>query len=401
MTRARPHDTAREWLWIPAVILALGAVFALLQPPVKPDLAHDGSYYLLMAEQMQEGRAPETISPFVLRVGTPWLAGVVARAAGASISNGFFAVNVLAGALTAWLFSVWLRPHIPDFITRVTLVVLFVVLPYSPFRFTFYYPTLTDSVAMLFLLMGLILLDRMSARLDAARAILMALIVAVGCVFRELVLAVAIAAVFVRPWPATAAAWLVRAVPLLGITTIAVVRSWVVITPSRYEPAEEVWRWLEWKTLSMMVLAVLFVFGPLIVVLGQRWRSTWTAAIARPDLTVFVAIFAAAGWLGASDTERIFVFATPVVLMQIGKTLADIRVARGYQAFGMLVALQLVACRALWPIGGPLLPLFSEHFSYFSVWLDQWWRMFFLVIYAVAAALIIAIVRSAPRSEAI
>lgn len=394
MTVERSGFMAREWLWTLTAIGVLGAAFAATQPMMPGGAGHDGLFYLRMAGQIQQGLPPEAINPFVLRVGAPWAAATVAGAAGISLTDAFFFINLLASAITAVLFAAWLRGHVADAVTRLTLVVFFLVSPYSSFRFTFHYPALTDPIAMLFLMLGLVVLDRASRRIDAASAIAMLITVAIGCAFRELVLVSAIAAIFVRPWQLTPSAFLWRTVPLAGVVTIGAIRSWVIATPSNYSLIGAVWQWLGWKTLSMMALAFLFVFGPLLILPVQWWRTTLRVAIARPDLVVFTGIFVAAGWLGASDTERILVYASPVVLMLIGKNLADIRLSGGSVAFAQLVVFQLLAYRVFVPIGGPGLSFFSDYYSFFTVWLDQIGRFMYLGGYAAMVALVVVIARS-------
>jgi hypothetical protein len=400
MTVARPGVMATEWLWTLAAVGLLGTAFALTQPMIPGGAGHDGKFYLLVAEQIQQGLRPETINPFVLRVGTPWLAAAVAGLAGLPLPGAFWVINLSASAVAAVVFAVWLRRHVADAVTRVVLVVFFLVSPYSPFRFTFHYPALTDPIAMLLLMLGLVALDRLAQRIDAAASIAVLLIVAVGCAFRELVLVTAIAALFVRPWRPKPLEWILRAVPLAGMLTLSAIQSWVIVTPSTYSMAGAVERWLAWKTPPMMALAFLFVFGPLLVLLWQRWPATRREAMARPDLAVFLGIFVAAAWLGASDTERILVFAAPVVLMLLGKSLAAMRLAGAHAAFAEVVVFQLVAYRVFVSIDGASLRFFSDYYSFFSVWLDPLGRYMFLAAYGVLIALTVVIVRAAGAARA-
>lgn len=400
MTVSRQGLMAREWLWTLAAIGLLAAAFAATQPMMPGGAGHDGKIYLTIAGQIQQGLPPEALNPFVLRIGTPWLVVTLAGVAGLSLPVAFLLVNLLASVLTAVLFAGWLRSHVADAVTRLTLVVFFLVSPYSTFRFTFYYPTLTDPVAALFLMMGLIVLDRLSHRIEAASAMALLLLVAVGCAFRELVLVCAIAAMLVRPWRLLPIELAWRFAPIAGVLTIAAIRSWVIVTPSGYSTATAVQRWLEWKTLPMMVLAFLFVFGPLLVLLLRRWRTTMREASERPDLAVFLGIFAAAAWLGASDTERILVFASPVVLMLIGKRLADLRLSGAHAAFAEVVVFQFLAYRVFVAIESPAMRFFSDYYSFFSVWLDQLGRYMFLGAYAVLIVLTVVIVRAADAASA-
>lgn len=396
MTQSRSRVPAWEWPCLLAVMAVLGVAFAATQQRVIPERAHDGNYYLLIADQIQRGQHPETIEPFVTRVGTPWLAAAVAGATGLSIPSAFFVINIVGGALGAMLFAVWLRAHVADAVTRVTLVVFYLISPYSPFRWTFYYPTLTDPPAMVFVILGLIALDRMARKLDAPGAIALTVIVAVGCAFRELVVALAIAALLLRPWMARPSQWIWRVAPLIGGSTLIVLRSWIAAAPSSYSMASAVTQWLVWKSALMVVVAACFAFGPLRVLLLQYWRVTWRFAVERPDVIALAGIFFAGGWLSASDTERIFEFAVPVVLMLIGRTLAGFRLAGVRQAFVVIVVLQLLCYRAMLPIAGRFLVFFSEHFSFYTTWLDPITLQMFLVCYLVAMGLVMAMTWSAP-----
>jgi hypothetical protein len=399
MTAGRPASAAWEWPCIAIVVALLGAVFALTQPLVLPPKAHDGTYYLLIAQQLQAGLRPETIAPFVLRVGTSWLAASLVNLTGVTVMHAFFTINIAASVVTVLLFALWLRDHVFDAVTRVTLVAFFLVAPYSPFRFTFYYPQLTDPFAMLFLMIGLLVLDRLSRHVDAVGAVALTLIVAIGCVFRELVAVLAVAAFFVRPWTRRLPQSLWRVVPLAGVLPLFAIQSWVIVRPSPYSIASTVERWLAGKGAAMMVVAFLFVFGPLSILLLQHWRTTWRAAIARPDLVVFAVAFIAAGWLGASDTERIFQFAVPVVLMLIGTSLAGTRRGGARDVFAVIVAMQLLGYRVFVPIDGRRLPFFSEHYSFYTTWVDVVPLYSFLVFYLIAMVLIVLITRSAPFAQ--
>jgi hypothetical protein len=399
MTGTRAASPAWEWPCVAIVTALLAVVFALTQPLVEPLKAHDGTYYLLIAQQLQAGLRPDTIAPFVMRVGTSWLAVWLVTLTGLPLVRAFFAINIAASVITVVLFALWLRDHVFDAVTRVTLVVFFLVAPYSPFRFTFYYPQLTDPFAMLFLMIGLLVLDRLSRHLDALGAITLALIVAIGCVFRELVAVLAAAALFVRPWTRRLPASLWRVVPLAGVLTLVALASWVVVRPSPYSIASTVQRWLVSKSPAMMIVAFMFVFGPLSVLMVQHWRATWRMAIARPDLVVFTGAFIAAGWLGASDTERIFQFAVPVVLMLIGTSLAGTRRGGARDVFAAIVAMQLLGYRIFVPIDGRRLPFFSEHYSFYTTWVDVVPLYSFLVLYIAAMVLIVLITRSAPFAQ--
>jgi hypothetical protein len=362
-----PMSRAMEWTWLLGTTALLWAAFAATQPlnTINGGLGYDGQQYHAMAARVLEGGRPQAPAPYVDRVGTPALAAAISIATGRSLLDSFRGINLLASAATVILLAVWLRRHVPDAVARISVLVFFMVEPHSPLRFTFFYPVNVDPLATTWLVAGLLGVDWFLARPGVARAGAVGLLVAVGVVFREIVLVVAMAMTCAPahvPEGETAraggrgliarlgaGAWL----PLVtGVLAFAAVRAWSVETPSDYRLWGAVTYWLQWKTPAQMALAPLLVFGPALALPLYFARSSLRTLVERPDWMAYALIFVVGAWLGASDTERILVFTGPVVYVQIARALAISRERGSATPFlTVLVVIQLVTSRAFLPIG--------------------------------------------------
>ncbi len=391
MTITRRGEILGEWLWVVAAIVVALAWLARTQPLISGGTGNDGGSYLEVASQLQRGLVPVAARPFVNRIGTPWLAAGVAGATGLPLARAFFLINLSAGVGASLLLAVWLRGWIADAGIRIIVLIFALVMPYSPTRFTFYYPILTDPVACMFLIAGLIVLDGMRRHDDAARRILLTLLVALGCAVREVVLVVALSALCVRPVPTRAAGWAGRSLPTLaGLLVIALVGRWVVVAPSSYSVVTTVMYFIKWKTVAMIALSGLFVFGPAVALLADDWRTRARRVIEYPHLFTYVAIFLLFGWLGGSDTERIFAFAAPVVLMWEGVVLARVREASVIRAAVIVIA-QVLAYRILVPLGGAT--ELSRYENFFAFLMSRDSIVAFLATYMLAMFVVFAATR--------
>lgn len=386
---SRTADT----LWVVAGVVTLAAILSATQPVIEGGVGFDGQRYLSMAAQIGSGSRPHGVEPFIWRIGTPWLAAQVTAVTAWPLPQSFALVNLAANLATALLLAAWLRRHVPDDVARGCVLLMFLVQPHSPFRFSFHYPVLTDALAMLGLVAGLLAIDRLRERPTLLRALVLSSIVAVGCLVRELVIVVALAAMFVRP-PRGRWSPLFRVGPLVGgVAGLAVARWWAVGEPSDYSIWATVRTFAALKTIPQLVLSVLFVLGPAAAVVVPFWRATAQAVRARPDWLLFAGVFALLAWLAGSDTERLLVFALPIGLVLIGQALAALRDARAHSALVLIVTLQLLAARVLAPIGGSASGLagLSAYRALFTQFLSREALIAFSAVYALASLMVIVV----------
>ncbi len=356
-----PIPRAAEWSWILGACLLLNLSFASFQPVNRSNggLAYDGQHYYAMARQTPRDLPPRGAAPFVYRIGTPFLAAALAKTQDWVIAAGFDRVNLAANLLTVILLTVWLRRHVADAVGRVLVVVFFMVEPHSPMRFAYYYPIYVDPAALMFLVGGLLGLDWFAARPGFTRAVGLATLISVGVAFREVVLVIAVAMLFV-PSPG----WMARArsfvwLPLAcGTIVLVAIHAWAIAldTPSNYTTLGEVRRWLSEKSVTQYILAWFLVFGPLLVLPFCYGKASVRLLINRPDWLAYLTVLATLAWVGGSDTERLVVFASPVVYLLIASGLGWMGIAATSPVMAVFVLAQLISSRIFVPIGGPAAP---------------------------------------------
>jgi hypothetical protein len=154
----------------------------------------DAAYYHVMAEQLSLGELPETYAPFVYRIGTLLLVGLLFD--DDNLLLGFKVVNLAANALTVILLVHWLRLYLGDWRIRVLLVLLFLTQWHAPVRFLYYYPPFVDPWMFVFLLLGLILTHEVRERPSWTKLLCLGVLSFVGVVFREVVLVIPLALLF-------------------------------------------------------------------------------------------------------------------------------------------------------------------------------------------------------------
>lgn len=411
-----PLSRASEWCWILGAYLMLHLSFAAFQPVNQRNdgLMYDGLYYFEMATQTPRQLPPQAPAPFVYRVGTPLVAASIAKSLDWVIASGFDRVNVMAGAMTVVLLTVWLGRHVTAAWTRVLVIIFFMVEPHSPMRFANYYPINVDPAALMFLVAGLVALDWLGERPSAGRALAVAILVAIGVAFRELVLVVGVMALATSRRPG---AWAYAWWPLAaGTITFLAIRWWVVATPSDYSAFGEIQRWWRHKNAVHYGLAWFLVFGPLLTLVVFQARASARALLARPDWLVGLVLVGLAALFGGSDTERLLVFASPFVYLLMARALARSGIQPTSGVMAVMVLAQLISSRAFMALGGPPPPpsvvgtewnrLAAEltwAASYDSLWTQFCGPgaiRFYLVWFGVLAAGIVAASRWAERQRA-
>ena len=299
----------------------------------------------------------------------PLAVAAIAKSQDWVIGAGFDRLNLAANAVTiAALFSLLGR-----WVTRSSirvLTLLFVMLqPYGPFRFSYYYPLLVDASSLACLTLATAAIEWWSDRPTMPRLATVTLLVACGVLVREIALVAGlgmwlVAAKDDAPEPAASGWWndlkkrarLLQWVPLaVGAGVLVGLHLWITPLPSDYTTLSEVRRWISEKSLQQYVVALFLVFGPVLTVAFYRWRSSARFLMANPALAAPLGALLVLAWIGGSDTERLLVFATPVVAILIARALESIEHFSS-RAVLVLLILQTLAMRPFMPIGGPVQP---------------------------------------------
>ena len=328
----------------------------------------EGVNYYEVAGQYTQGRwRVASEAPMLYRIGTPFLASLLHRRLFPDdLFLCFQLVNGVANALTLVLLIFWLRRFLGDWRIRAALGLMFLLQWDTPTRWLYFYPAHTDPWMWVFLLSGLLAVERYRARPSTARMLLVAALGAAGVAFREVVLVVPAAFLFVRNplRGASPRGWLAdlreaarggwrQAVPLAaGVMALLAIRV-VARQTNDYSFAATLVHWLYDKPLLVYVQSVFLAFGPVVWFPILRWRQALAFLAARQHLAAYLGAFAFLGLTGGTDTERLLYWSMPVVFVLVGRALeqdwADLR--RRWGLLALVAVAQLVSSRAVfWPI---------------------------------------------------
>ena len=153
----------------------------------------EGASYLEMARQVADGHFPVTeAAPEVFRLGGPALAGLVHRCTGFDLLVCFKLVNGTANALILGLLVAWLRHFLGDWRVRTALCLVFLLQWDAPVRWMYFFPPHTDPWMWVFVLAGLIAVERCREQSTPARIAAVTVLTVAGVCFREIVLIIAL-----------------------------------------------------------------------------------------------------------------------------------------------------------------------------------------------------------------
>lgn len=357
-----------EWAWILLACLLLNLTYTATQPVDHFNSAFGagGRAYQSMAANALRGQPLQEAAPFVYRAGMPLLATGLAETLDWVIRTGFHRLNLGFNLLSVLFLTLLLRRHVDSAFARLVVIVAFLVEPHSPVRLSYFHPVAVDAPVLAGLLAGLLGIDWFRARPAPWRAAALAVFVGVGVTFHEVLLVIGVCVLFVRlpgttpgtgltgwheRWAAMerSGIWL----PLVsGVASLTVIHAWVIATPSDYSASAEVVRWLGDKSLLRYGLAWLLVFGPLLAVPIYYWRRSTAFLGEQPEFLAYLSVFVVAAWVGTGDTERMLVFASPVIYVLIGRALTWAAAGPVSVAMLTLLTAQAISSRIFSPIAG-------------------------------------------------
>lgn len=311
-------EKSPAWLARPYVgsTLIVGIVLALSLLFQKPftyngGLGWDGSHYTQLAAQC--GRSRMTANePFVYRIGAPCLAALLPLPP----KTALWAINIAASILLIFLLETWLRQHVKAAVVPF-LIGGFAFHWVTPPRQVWWYPTYIDPLALCAIVAALLLRNRV---------VLFAVACFAGTLVRETTIVVPLAlfagaVVRYRREGSSlipGAAGLIACVAALGIARL-------LVTPATdYWMADAALYWAYEKALPSFVLAVFIAFGPALVLPAVRPAPVMRYLREFPEYAALLIIVLALSWVGGSDTERFLLWASPIVLVLVGRAAAEI-----------------------------------------------------------------------------
>jgi hypothetical protein len=370
----------------------------------------DGVFYYGLTEQLKAGTSPVAGDlPFIKRLGTPILVAAFSKYSGYDILESALYVNLLGAFIAVILLLLWLRSFIREFWINGLLCFLFMMGWYLPLRFSFYYPMAADAWGAVWFLAALLTYNAMKNSFDNRKhgsftrfAILFAIVVAIGNLFRESNSILCLLPFFIlNPFSGIKISsenltishglntmtkiiklYLNRQTLLLLLPAILVfisngiVRKLTVVTTELgYSYIQNILSWLYLKTLPEYLLGIFISYGPVIVLLPFFWREIRAFLMQRQELLFLLILSFVFGLIGGSDTERIFFMSGfPVVYILLGLAFRNIFNSSQRWWLWVLLPLQSVSYRFFWSLPDystvklhtpiPFFGLIGNHFQY-------------------------------------
>ena len=320
----------------------------------------EGVAYTQVAEQFALHKPIVAEAPMVYRVGTPFL---VSKISPDNLLRGFEIVNLLANFVSLALLIVWLRLYLTNWKIRTALGLMFVLQWDTPTRWLWFYPAHTDPMLWVFLLGGLILLNRLqNLELHGSPRPLLIGLCALsffGVLFREVAIIIPLVLLFlynpltkiegiVGTLKAILRPKLVYFAPLLwGIMALVLLKK-LVSQDAGFSFVGTARQLAYTKPVLTYMHGWFLAFGPVLFVLLYRWRSARSFLREHQFMAVYLLFFAIMGYLGGTDTERLLYWSMPVVFVLLGRALEDCKsLLTPAPVLALLISAQLLASRAL------------------------------------------------------
>jgi len=400
-----------EVLFITAIFLLICLVYKG-QPRISLNGGQgwDGVYYYKITEQIFQGENPIVGElPFIKRPGTPVLIAAYSRITGIDLLDSATVVNLAGIYLTTILLFFWLGVFIKDFWLKGMLCFLFMMAWYVPLRATFYDPLSTDAWGAVWFLAGILLLStiRRMHELKKRKAFLLYLIVfsivvAIGTIFRESNVILFLALFFIMNplsgWKKLSlkhftfsdllqsvggmfktydsSVTLFFLIPLVFIMVVkSVLSNNIVIEVGDFSYVKTLFQWFYTKSLPEFLLGIFNACGPLVMLLPFFVKEIRRILWERQELLFLLVMAFLFGFIGGSDTERIFFMSGfPVLLIWMGFAIKETFESSKRWWLYVLCALQTISFRFFWILPDtpsedwskpvPFFGFLGEHFQY-------------------------------------
>jgi len=331
----------------------------ILQKPISYNNGKgwDGVFYAKMTEDFQAGQKPNTEQPFVYRVGLPFLASLFSG----NQLRSYIILGIVANFLSFMLFWIWIRMYVDSAWMRFMAILLFICPFHSMTRRVWFVPIHTDYWDKVFLILGLILIKKAQEKQDRLKEIIILSIVTfIGVFFREIVIVVACAFLFIKNPPSVDKEKPRRIkvilprfrifIPLIfGILGLLLTRILVEPQGSAFF-TKTAFRWLSRKSPLDYIYAWFIAFGPIVVLPLYDWKNMKGFLMENQPLLIYLMGFAILGWIGGAATYRLLHWATPVVLLLFCISFRNHRelILRNWAFMTILIASLVISQRFFW-----------------------------------------------------
>jgi len=292
----------------------------------------DGVEYFEIAKKFSEGKEISGPSPLVYRLGTPFLASIIDKN---DLLNGFFIANLAANFLSLLLIFAYLKIYLKNFYVIIALLIFCLFHWMCNTRFIYYYPSITDPWGLAFLLSGLILIEKYRRDKSNVNIFFLCLIIFTGVLFREFVLIIPIAFLFVNnPFDKKDLFFInlrklfsedkIKFLPLVaGGAGVLVTRLVSENTATDYSFLKTVVYFIYNKSLTQYIHAWFFAVGPAIALLVYFYKEIFRFVFENQYMLILLAGAFVLSFTGGSDTGRLILWFIPLILLFEGRVIED------------------------------------------------------------------------------
>jgi hypothetical protein len=370
----------------------------------------DGIYYYSMTEQIRDGKSPVVGElPFIRRLGTPFLIARFSTLTGLNILDSALYVNLAGAFISVLLLLFWLRKFFDESWIRCLLCFLFMMAWYAPVRYSFYVPLTSDPWAAVWFMGALLILQAIreanSKNHNGAFAgwlVTYSFVIAIGNLFRESNAILCLLPFFIfnpfrnllissktttlshvilylkKTWKSYYV-WqtLFLFIPVLFVAWSGLfIKNHIIVSDQNlYSYLDNVLTCLYTKTLPEYLLGILIAFGPLILLAPLFYNQYKNLLGENQELLVLLLISLLFGYIGGTDTERIFCMSGfPVILLLMGISIKAIYHSTQRWWLYVLFILQTISFRFFWTLPDhtvksghtpvPFFGLMSSHVKY-------------------------------------
>jgi len=388
-------------------LTSLVSAFRQKQNTFDEGLAWERPYYT-MAGEFARHEPIATMSPYVYRVGTPWLVSLISPG---DLFRGFRIVNTTGSFLASIVLLFWLSGYIKDWRLRVLLVTLFLIQWDAPPRYMYHSPVHVDAWYFVFALVGLIAIRRYQERPSLPLLGGLIALSFVGTLFREIVMIVPIAFLAAhQPFSIVGSPedrhMKFRLPPLShwlpffsGAAAFVLLHRFCHQTDS-YSFLATILDFLYGKPVIGYIQAWFLAFGPVLFIIIYDWKKAGAFLGEHQTFILFLATGAWLGFFGGTDTERLLYWSMPGVYVLLGLAIEHRHAVLSRWPVALTFILgQLMTSRILWttpdyptsyPHTFPVLQQFGSHvqfldlFSYHGFRTKELLSIVELTIYGVA-----------------
>jgi len=325
----------------------------------------DGVEYFEIAKKFSEGKVVSGPAPLVYRLGTPFLASLIDKN---DLLNGFFITNLTANLLSLLLTFAYLKIYLKNFYVIIALLLFYLFHWMCNTRFIYFYPSITDPWGLTFLLSGLILIEKYRRDKSNTCILFMCLISFIGVLFREFVIIIPIAFLFVdNPFDKKDLFFInlrnfffedkIKFLPLAaGIAGVLLTRLFTENTGTDYSFLKTVIYFIYNKSLTQYIHAWFFAVGPAVAFLVFFYKVVFRFTFENQYMLILLSGAFVLSFTGGSDTGRLILWFIPLILLFEGKVIEEnIQIFRKPFLIICIIVFQIFSMKALITIPQPVI----------------------------------------------